>query len=182
VLVFSLIALARRLFLPPQERFTPGLSLNLKGWWISQERFNQRLYRLVAGALLVALLSVAAILLLPKPSEHFSEFYILGPEGQAQDYPREVTAGQAVTLNVGITNQEGVVAIYQIKIKTGGQVLTQTGPVTLENGKSWQKALEFSMPTAGDDQQVLLVLEREGQPSPYRSLQLWINVKPSAAP
>ena len=93
VLVFSLAALARRLSLPPQERLAPSLKVDLKGWWAAQERTTRRLYGLIAGMLLVAILSAAAILLLPKPAERYTEFYILGVKGQAQDYPPRSAGG-----------------------------------------------------------------------------------------
>jgi uncharacterized membrane protein len=181
VLVASLPALARRLILPPAKRFIPRIGLDLRSWWGEQDRTNRRLYSLVAGALVITFISAAAILLLPKPAERFTEFYMLGSEGLAQDYPRQVTAGQTVALTVGISNREGAAAVYRIQVKAGEKVLTQAGPVALENGKTWEQALEFVLLTAGDDQQILLLLEREGQPAPYRSLRLWINVKPAAA-
>jgi uncharacterized membrane protein len=154
---------------------------DLKKWWADQERGNRVVYIILASTLMVVFLTVMSILLLPKSAERFTEFYMLGPEGQAQEYPRQVAVGQTVSLTVGITNREGAAAVYRIQVKAGDQVLTQAGPVLLGNGGNWEQKLEFTPSTAGDDQQILLLLEREGKPSPYRSLRLWINVKPEAA-
>jgi uncharacterized membrane protein len=180
-LIFSLVAMTRRARLSDPEQNVPSLKINLKDWWGAQDNSNRKLAIFLGIGLGVALLSALAIMILHKPGDRFTEFYILGAEGQAQDYPREVTLGQTVALTVGITNQEGAAAVYRVKVKAGEQVLTQAGPVKLENGGTWEQRLEFSPPTAGDDQEILLLLEREGQPSPYRSLRLWINVKPEAA-
>jgi hypothetical protein len=72
--------------------------------------------------------------------------------------------------------------VHRIQCKAGDEVLTQAGLVRLENGRTREQKLEFTSPPAGDDQEILLLLEREGKPSPYRSLRLWFNVKLSARP
>ena len=171
----------RRARLPNAIRMEVKTGFDLRGWWASQEHGNRVVYVILAGTLAVVLLTTLSILLIPQPAERFTEFYMLGAEGQAQDYPRQVTAGQPVTLTVGISNREGAAAVYRIQVKADDQMLTQAGPLSLANGKSWEQALEFTPPTAGDDQQIQIFLEREGQPSPYRSLRLWINVQPAAA-
>jgi uncharacterized membrane protein len=171
----------RRARLPKAIRMELKTGFDLRDWWASQERGNRVVYIILASTLALVLLTTLSILLLPKPAERFTEFYMLGAEGQAQDYPREVSAGQTVTLTVGISNREGAAAVYRMQVMAEEQVLTQAGPVALENGRTWEQALEFVLPQAGDDQQILLLLEREGQPAPYRSLRLWINVKPAAA-
>ena len=180
IVVCLAVGMWRRVRLPAAKRIEVKFRFDLRGWWASQERGNRIVYIILACTLSVVFLTTLSILLLPKPAEHFTEFYMLGSEGLAQDYPRQVTAGQTVALTVGINNQESVAAVYRIQVKAGEQVLTQAGPVALENGKTWEQALEFVLPAAGDDQQILLLLEREGQPAPYRSLRLWINVKPAA--
>ena len=135
-----------------------------------------------AGMIGLALFIAAWIFLTPSTNELMTEFYILGQEGLAEDYPREVTAGQVVTITTGITNREGSTSTYNIQIKSSDQVIGQAGPITLENKATWEQAVEFSVPKVGDDQQITFILNREGQPSPYRTLQLWINVKPAQAP
>jgi uncharacterized membrane protein len=78
----------RRRRLPGDERSLLVVELDVKGWWAAQERTNRVLYTILAGALLVAVASAIALVLLPKPGERFTEFYILGPEGLAADRHR----------------------------------------------------------------------------------------------
>jgi len=175
-------ALLRRMKLEPAERFELKLHLDLRGWWQSQARSFRVVYLILAVTLAVAFLTALSILILPKPAERLIEFYILGSEGQAQDYPREVTVDQAFMVTSGILNHEALASTYHIRILVGDQLIGQAGPINLAVGATWEKPIRLIIPTAGDDQQVIFILEREGQASPYRSLRLWLNVKPSASP
>jgi hypothetical protein len=61
-------------------------------------------------------------------------------------------------------------------------LIGQAGPIDLVVGAAWEKPVRLIIPTAGDDQQVVFLLERLGQPFLYRSLRLWLNGKPPASP
>jgi uncharacterized membrane protein len=172
----------RHIHLPAWERFDPRTSFSLRNWWANQERTNRFVLIILAVTLATAFLTAFSILVMPKPAERFTEFYILGSEGLAEDYPRKITAGQVVIVTTGITNREGDTSLYNIRVMLDDQVIGQAGPLPLEDGATWEQSVEFTLPKAGDDQQVELILEREGQPSPYRTLRLWLNVTPSEAP
>jgi uncharacterized membrane protein len=182
IVVCTAAGMWRRLLLPAAERFDITLGIDLKGWWAMQERGNRVVYMVLVVTLATVFLTALSIFILPRPAQRFTEFYILGSQGLAQDYPIEVAVDETVIATVGITNQEGIASAYRIQVKSGNRVLTQEGPVVLDYDKTWEHALEFAIPVAGDDQQILFVLERDGQPSPYRTLRLWINVKPTVAP
>ncbi len=179
-MVFSLASVARRLHLPPEERFTPAASVDLPGWWSAQDRTDRRLYAVLAGALGLALLSALTILLLPKPGERFTEFYMLGAQGMAENYPREVSAGQAISVTVGIRNQEGVAASYRVEARDGQGVIGQAGPISLKPGEKFEGALVFTPLQTGNDVLVTFALYRDDQASPYRTLKLWLKVKPAS--
>ena len=154
----------------------------LRKWWAEQERGNRVVYVILTVVLTTAFLTAFSILLTPKPAESITEFYILGQEGLAEDYPREVIMGQVLTITTGITNREGNTSTYNIQIINDDSVIGQAGPIILENNTTWEQPVVFSVPTVGDDQQITFILNREGHPSPYRSLQIWINVKAAQAP
>jgi uncharacterized membrane protein len=182
ILVCMIIAIVQRLRLSTEERNEPKVKFNLLTWWAEQERANRIVYIILTMVLATAFLTAFSILVTPKPSEYFTEFYILGQEGLAEDYPREITAGDSVAITTGITNREGVTSTYHIQVKLGDQVIGQDGPLTLENNSTWEQPVEFSIPIVGDDQQAMFILDREGQPSPYRTLRLWIKVTPAETP
>ncbi len=66
------------------------------------------------------LLSVATfiyVVITPKEGEHFTEFYILGPEGKASNYTTKYILGEKGTITVGIVNHEYKPVNYKIGIK-----------------------------------------------------------------
>jgi uncharacterized membrane protein len=182
VLLLLLAALARRLSLPATETYEPVLHPRVKAWWRNLELVDRRLYLLAGGALLLAVIALAWVYFVPPPNEFMTEFYMLGKSGLAEDYPREIAAGQVVSITIGISNREEVISTYNILVKLGDQVIGRAGPMTLENNAIWEQPMEFSIPEVGEDQQVMFILEREGQQSPYRTLRLWINVKLAQIP
>ena len=181
----SAVALWRRRRLPPVERFVLEIDVDPRGWWAAQDRGSRALYGILAAALLVALFSAAAIVLLPKPGEQFTEFYVLGPEGLAEGYPREAAPGQPLTVTAGIANREGVAAEYRIEVRAGEEVIGGAGPLRLEDDEVWEGPIHYALAELGDDQEVHFLLFRDGGGEPYRSLRLWINIKglpPTQAP
>jgi uncharacterized membrane protein len=166
----------RRRRLPEGESFLLVVELDVKGWWAAQDRTNRVLYAILAGALLVAFASAVALVLLSKPGERFTEFYLLGPEGLAENYPCQATVGQPLTVTVGIANQEGVPSDYQVYVISDELVIGESGPVHLEPGAADERPLSFTPLAAADDVEVLFYLYRDGVEGHYRSLRLWLEV------
>jgi uncharacterized membrane protein len=184
IVASSAAALLRRRRLPPEERPRLHFDLDPRGWWAAQDRLGRLLYGLLAAALFLALLSAAAILLLPRPGEQLTEFYLLGPDDLAEDYPRQATPGQPLAVTVGIANHEGVAVTYYLQVRLGEEKLNQVGPITLQDGQVWQQSVGYALPRLGDDQQVDFLLYRDapsGPTEPYRRLRLWIDVVEEAS-
>jgi len=49
---------------------------------------------------------VGYVIAVPKVGERFTEFYILGLNGKAMDYPSELKLGEGGKVIVGIANRE----------------------------------------------------------------------------
>ncbi|MGA9348529.1 MAG: DUF1616 domain-containing protein [Anaerolineae bacterium] len=179
ILACSAVAWYRRSHLPDEERFVLTVEVDVKGWWAAQDRTGRILYGVLALALTTAFLSALAIVVLPKPGERFTEFYVLGPEGLAENYPREAIVGQPVTVTVGITNREGVPAGYRVEVVNGEHLVGQVGPVQLGSEETDERPVIFVPTEVGDDVKVMFLLYRDGREEPYRSLRLWLKVKAS---
>jgi uncharacterized membrane protein len=177
----SAVAWYRRSRLPDKERFVLTVEVDVGGWWAAQDRTSRILYGVLALALVTAAISATAIVVLPKPGERFTEFYILGPEGLAENYPREALVGQPVTVTVGITNLEGMPAEYRVEVVNGEHRVGQAGPVQLESGVTDEQPVTFVPAEVGDDVKVMFLLYRDGGQEPYRSLRLWLKVKEGEA-
>ncbi|MBC7262713.1 MAG: DUF1616 domain-containing protein [Chloroflexi bacterium] len=176
----SMVALLRRRRLPEEERFVPTITLDLGQWWAAQTRISRLLYVILALALLGAGVAATAIIVTPKPGERLTEFYILGPEGLAENYPREAVVGFPVTVTVGIANHEGVPADYWVGVYCGDHLIGQSEPLHLEHGQTDERVLGFVPIQTGDNVRIDFYLYRDGGTQPYRSLRLWLKVKSEA--
>lgn len=107
-----------------------------------------------------------------------TEFYILGAEGLAEDYPRDVNVDDTINLIVGINNLENESATYTIMLKFNDQQLVSYDTLILQKDSKWQGEIMFAMPQPGEDQPVDILLTRENYPIPYRALRIWLNVQP----
>jgi len=181
ILACSAVALYRRRRLAEGERPALVMEFDPAGWWAAQDRTSRILCGMLALALLMAAVAATAIVVTPKPGEYLTEFYILGPEGLAEDYPREAVVGQPVTVTMGIANRERVPAEYRVEVHNRTSLIGRAGPVYLEAGETDQRAVSFVPTEVGDDVKVEFLLYRNGGAQPYRSLWLWIKVKEEEA-
>jgi len=117
-----------------------------------------------------------AIIVTPTRGASLTEFYILGPEGLAESYPREVFAGQTVTVTMGIANHEGVPAEYRVEVVDATGPIGGAGPIGLAAEETDERTLRFAPGETGDDVKIEFWLYRDDGAEPYRSLRLWIHV------
>jgi len=130
--------------------------------------------------LLVMVATIGAIVYLavtPHIGERFTEFYVLGMDGKAEDYPREVKVGQEAQVILGMVNHEYENTSYDIEITTDGLRNKEIGPIVLANKEKWEKQVSFMPARVGGNQKVEFLLYKTGQVEPYLSLRLWIDVK-----
>jgi len=176
------IALFRRrsLFLleevekPPSFRLRDGWQ-TVKGHLLTRQ---PRLVYILTGVTLLSLLVIGLLaLVIRDPNQRMTEFYILGREGRAENYPRGISSGQEVKLNLGIKNHEGAESHYQIEITSGSQRLARLDSISLLDEETWEGQLGFTLNHPGDNQQVQIDLFLNRETTPHRQLMLWIDVQ-----
>ena len=113
----------------------------------------------------------------PKVEDNFTEFYVLGLEGEAIDYPKELSVGEEGRVIVAIINHEHATIDYRLEVKIDGTRDSQIGPLMLEDGERWEEIVSFTPDRAGDNQKVEFLLHRNGEVEPYLELHLWVNVE-----
>lgn len=106
-----------------------------------------------------------------------TEFFVTGAQGMAEEYPREVVAGETMQVNLGISNQEGRSLRYRVEVRSGTQTLTSIPAIEVGQGATWEQPLQYALPQSGNDQIVDVLLLREQDQQPYRRLRLWVNVR-----
>ncbi len=175
---FSSLALIRRVFASENLAYASTLVSDLRSLWSFMRMLDRRRIVIPIFGLLIIVSLVGLNFLETSSSRFMTEFYILGAEGLAEDYPWDVEVGEPVTLTAGINNLERDPATYAITIRANNNLLAKSEPVILEVGDSWQGKIVFTMPYPGEDQPVEILLNRAKYPTPYRALRIWLNVHP----
>ena len=139
---------------------------------------NKALTIFLIVAIVATLGSIIYMVATPQKGEKFTEFYILGAEGKAQDYPKQVILGEPVDILIGVVNHEYQPASYRVEIKIGGIEASEVNIGTLANGEKWEEKVSFTPQFAGERQKVDFYLYKNGEGEPYlkEPLRLYIDV------
>lgn len=123
----------------------------------------------------------------------FTELYLLNDEGRAAGYPSVLPIGEGADVIVGVRNQEASIMDYRIVATILRYSDALDGPprasaavppldvatlrVTLASGERHEETI--TIPDLGQGlYQLVVELYANGEPEPYRSLHLWLEVVP----
>jgi len=84
--------------------------------WEDSSKLDKALTVILIIAILTSIGTLGYVITHPKPGEAFTEFYILGPDGIADNYPTELKVGQNGTVIIGIVNHEQRNVTYYVQI------------------------------------------------------------------
>lgn len=139
----------------------------------------------------------------PRVEQKFTEFYILGLDGNPRGYPKtflwdgtqfsavELDDGKVLNVTEGIltlviANHERQTANYlvrltangePVKIYYDGKELAETGPVSLDDGGQWRGKIGFAPLPAPDAQKIEFHLFKDGSPDFAQPLILWVETR-----
>jgi uncharacterized membrane protein len=86
----------------------------------SQPKNEKKLYKALTVILtlliIIAAASIVYAIITPKTGEKFTELYILGQEGYATNYPKNLSVGEESTVIIGIVNHEYKTINYTIEV------------------------------------------------------------------
>ena len=109
--------------------------------------------------------------------ESFTEFYILGSNGKAENYPTEMKRGEEAKVIIGIVNRENAEMSYKVYILINSGIADSVGPVTLKNEEKWENTVSFRLTDAGMNQKVEFMLYKQIEEVDHLRLRLLVNVK-----
>jgi uncharacterized membrane protein len=135
---------------------------------------------LSALLILLILASIVAIVwftVLPEKGEGFTEFYILGLDGKADNYPSQIKLGDNVTISMGIINKENKATSYRTTIQIEEVAIKEIWPIILPPNEKWEQQVSFIPTKVGDNQKIEFLLYNDDGTNAYLSLNLWIDVK-----
>jgi uncharacterized membrane protein len=107
--------------------------------------------------------------------ETFTEFYVLGPGGKAESYPRRLMVGEPSQVIVGVINHEGHTASYRVEVQAGVERLASGGPFAIADGEKREDRVDIVLRRPAKRVKVEFVLFREGTKGPYRTLHIWVD-------
>ena len=177
-LIMVVVAFLRRQRLPPEERFAvPFMEFFrvIKTSFQGKSRTEGLLSLILIIAILVAISTAAYVIVNPKQGEKFTEFYLLGPDGKASNYPTNLTVGQQGTLIIGVVNHEYVTMNYQLVVKMNNNIL-KNETISLPNNGKKEIPFTFTASPPGQDKLEFLLYKSPNDTSVYHSLHLWLNV------
>lgn len=173
------IAWYRRRRLPQEQRFEvkfrPVLTW-LSGIWSRQRGWDRILSVLLVLAILGTIGTLVYMVQVPKIEEEFTEFYILGQEGKAENYPEELALGEKAEVTLVIVNHERESTTYKVEIKINAEKVEELGPITLVPEGKWEKEVSFAARRTGENQKVEFQLYKGLSKKPNYTLHLWIDV------
>lgn len=177
-LIMLLIAFIRRRRVPEGEKFYVnfgGIGSSIKEQFKGESRTSKILSIILIITILLAISTTVFIILKPKQGESFTEFYILGPNGKASDYPTNLTVGQNGTVIIGVVNHEYQTANYELVVRSNGTVMNQQN-ITLTNGNQTQIPYSFTAGSSGYKNIEFLLYKLPDTSNVYRSLHLYVNM------
>jgi len=133
---------------------------------------------IVILAVLVVAAAAAVIFTIVNPVDPgFTEFYLLDASGSVNEYPKDVHAGDNVTVNAVIINQERRTVDYRLALKVGDDNATTLANLSLTPGEKWQQRVSFVPPKITPEEKIEFLLFKNDQSEAYRELHLWLNVE-----
>lgn len=142
-------------------------------------RLNRVLTWILAIVLITSMGGVTYIALTPyEEADSFTEFYILGPDGKASNYPDTLTVGESGELIVGIVNHEREPVDYTVVLILDDRMI-ETETVRVDSGETWEEPFSFTPNTTGEKQLEIRLYKGtnpEISEKPYDDLRLWIDV------
>lgn len=144
------------------------------------DRRERQVTLVLVGAILVSTLGVMYLAATPdQRADPFTEFYIEGAEGNAADYPQNLSVGETGTVTVGIANHEHQTMRYTLVMHLDGETI-ESQAVTVGNEETWERERSFT-PRSSGRKRLQIHLYRGGDVAPdaepYLSLRLWVTVE-----
>ena len=127
-------------------------------------------------SIVISVASVIYIIVDPSPGEKFTQFYILSSDGNAGNYPTNLSVGENGNLTISVINNEGSTANYQLVVNLENETLENQSFI-LANGEKKEIPLTFQPKQSGNQQKLEFILYKlPNNKQSYRYLDLLINV------
>lgn len=183
----------RRMRELPERRLAASITLGLPEWK-EYSVLDKGLTVALTASIVVAGGTLAYVVLTPRPGETFTEFYILGPGGNASGYPTRLNVSQNGTVIMGVVNHEGAAVNYTVRVDLVGVVIVYNATsgfnetvevnrttwswfnASVDDGANWTQPYTFSIGSAGLWKVQFLLFRDRDLAHDYRELHLYVTV------
>lgn len=179
IVITATIALVRRRRLPVDRRFQVNFQ-NMANWFSNGWGARSNLDKIIRVILILAIVGMIGALVYmvqtPQIKGQYTEFYIFGPEGKAENYPRVVELGEPARVILVIVNHEHEETEYAVKITIDDEILTEINSIRLAHEGKWEQEVSVMATSLGENQKVEFQLYKGDDIEASQSLHFWINV------
>lgn len=170
----SIIAWVRRLRLSSEERFRVSFERILKVN-LGQSFLDKGFSIVLIMSIIFSCTTLVYVVLMPKTGEMFTEFYLLGSNGMASDYPKDLMVGEEGTFIIGIVNHEYEKVIYHLEVIFNGSLIHKKDVFLIENEK-WECPFTFKSTKIGENQKLAFLIYKDQHREVYRTIHIWVNI------
>ena len=198
IIIASIVGWYRRMRLPEDERF--AIVIDVKVDWQGMPLVDKLLTIGIVVMLIASVVVLAWAITTPRVGETFTQLAILGPDGMAADYPRNLTVGEEARVLLSVKSYEHAIVNYTIVLVLTNvtnynftvdentidwadtQNLTPYSGIsqnfTLDHLEYYNQTFDFSVSAEGMWKlQFLLYIDgQEYDQESYREVHLWLDV------
>ena len=133
----------------------------------------------LAVTIVAALGCLGYVVANPRQGERFTEFYVLGSDGMAQNYTEQVIIGEEAQVILGIVNHALEPISYRVEIDINGIKDKEILTGIMSPDEKWEQVIGFTPDKIGPNQKVEFWLYKDGETQPYLKypLHFYIDVE-----
>ena len=183
-LLCSIVASVRRYRLPRERRFAINWPdwhhIRLKAARLGGTRFDRTLSVVLIIAIITPVAVTSYAVVMPKPNEHFTEFYLLGTNDTLSNYTTQYKVGVPTPVTVVIVNHEKTDVTYDLVVTANNSTqreIIYSEQVMILSGQQWEKSIDLVLNHPSDNALLDFALyANQTTTNPYRDVHLWVNV------
>ena len=181
IFLTSFIAWFRHNRLADDERLFISIKFNLSEW-SGMNTFNKGLSIVIIIAIIIAIGALTFTIISPKESEPYTEFYLLGPNGKAENYPRQILFNEPADVIIVVVNREQQSSSYRIEVTIHDTLYDTIDTGTLSDGQKYEEKISMTPQETGENQRIEFRLYMNDSDTAYfeEPLYIYIDVITSA--
>lgn len=172
-------AFFRRRKVPVDERINPNFPkfiINIKSLFITEYQRDKIFTVIIVVFIIFGAFSASYAILSSKEGEKFTEFYILSPNGDIDNYPTDLITGERGNVIIGVKNHEYKKTDYKLIVKMNNITIKEEN-ISLASDKKYVENFTFNAYSSGKNQKLeFLLYKLPDNVNIYRYLNLRINV------